>query len=185
MNRLILCALFLLAIPALAEDDPATMSWLDLNNPTPDPVSCSSGSDNCGFGICQNGHCLCQNGYVTYPRNAAQAARSGKPIATIGCMYPTRSRLLAFLLEFFFSFGVGYAIMGWWGLFAGQLALTLYSVFGSCLVPCAKNNAGCAIIIGGSLAIASLGLFAWWVVSLVQIGGGMIPCADGAPISSW
>ncbi|KAJ4454408.1 hypothetical protein PAPYR_10889 [Paratrimastix pyriformis] len=185
-------AVYFLLLPVVfALEDNTTMSYLDWNNPTADPVFCSefNQSETCGgFGYCHEFHCVCDNGHITYPRNAAQAVRAGVPIATIGCAYPVRSRLTAFLLEFFLNLGIGYAVMGWWGLFIGQLILNLCAVslgFIMSWINKGRDQRRTLVVLLSCLSVTALLLFIWWIIALVQIGGGLIPDAKGAPLSGW
>jgi len=103
--------------------------------------------------------------------------------------------MLAFLLEFFIAVGSGYAVLGHWGLFAGQLVLNLSMSFAMCPCCCmvcagsGSGREGCMlvflIIAVVILILTSLATFVWWIITLVQIGGGFINAADGSPISEW
>jgi len=195
-----LLLLFLLPALFVSAEDPATIDHWDSAFLTPDPISCTFET---GPSICINGgscilegpnagHCQCTSHWVTYPRNAAQAARTGREIPTLqGCTFPRKSRLLAFLLEFFIALGSGYGAIGQWGLFAGQFVLGLISFTAVC--PCfgmlCKDKDGCLSICYIVYLIfnllISLGTLAWFVIALVQIGGGYINAGDGSPISDW
>ena len=56
-------------------------------------------------GLCSNNICVCQNGFVTV--NNKYIKNNG-----IFCNYILKSRFIAFVLEFFFPFGIGHFYAG-------------------------------------------------------------------------
>jgi len=102
--------------------------------------------------------------------------------------------VVAFLLEFLLGFGSGYFFIGWHGLGVGQLLLELGVFLAFCPLCClcclsrdrAESMAVVMIAVVVAIFIACfLSYLIWTIVTLVQIGGGVIPDATGVPLSGW
>ena len=81
-------------------------------------------------GFCQGNKCVCENNYITVNNNIIH--NQG-----IFCNYAKKSKLVAFMLEFFFPFGVGHFYSGKTLLAAIKLCLFLFLMcMCYCLLAC-------------------------------------------------
>ena len=80
-------------------------------------------------GVCSGNECICEEGYITV--NNKKVQNNG-----VFCNYHTKSRFIAFLLEFFFPFGVGHFYSGNMVLAVIKLALFVVLICTCCAVLC-------------------------------------------------
>ena len=126
-------------------------------------------------GLCSGDICLCEENYRTVNNNQIQ--NNG-----IFCNYRLKSRYTAFLLEFFFPFGLGHFYAGKTYLSAIKLGLFILLVCGCCGVIClnAKRQITfCSVVTCLIVVLSLLGIVVMEIFDLVSYGFGLYKDGNG------
>ena len=140
------------------------------------------------YAYCTSGtNCHCSSGFANF------RLASTNPTNNLPCQYTQKKQLVAFLLEFFFPFGVGHFYSQ--RTVIGILKL-LFIVATPCLFCCLLC---CGLFSMDSLSsqkvfstlsatlglIYTIGLFAWVIVDLVFFGLNKYTDGNGVPLQEW
>ena len=126
-------------------------------------------------GICSRDICICDDNYKTINNKNIQS--NG-----IFCNYPLKSRFVAFVLEFFFPFGVGHFYSGKTILAAIKLGFFVLLISLCCFVLCcvnAKAVNGCAFFICIVLILCIISLVIMEFIDLICYGIGFYVDGNG------
>ena len=143
-------------------------------------------------GLCESNQCICEESYATINNKYIQS--NG-----ISCNYHLKSRFVAFLLEFFFPFGVGHFYAGKTILAAVKLGILVLIISTCCCVLCfvaskkrtnenanddsnEKSNA-CSFIVCIIFVLSLIGLVIMEVFDLVCYGLGLYLDGNGVPMN--
>ena len=132
-------------------------------------------------GLCSNNLCVCQEGFVTVNNNYVK--NNG-----IFCNYILKSRFIAFILEFFFPFGVGHFYAGKKILATIKLGIfvTLIISFIALLCFISKyrlvTNAG-SIVLTVVIILCILILIIMQIFDLIAYGFGLYSDGNGVDLS--
>jgi len=177
-------------------DDPvATASWVtgqSLKYPVEQQMQIQSSPTNCstrtpivacsGHGQClPNESCLCDDDYATHGCDT-----------NVQCCYKKKSRLGAFLLEFFLGAESG---AGLWfidqNLIAGmQLMVFLFIIVFACGKGCGQASEGddggaCTVCCSLLILLTTLAMIGMWFAYVILIGEGNINDGNGVELSDW
>ena len=126
-------------------------------------------------GECNGNICICKEEYTTI--NNQKIKNNG-----IFCNYPLKSRLIAFLLEFFFPFGVGHFYSGNIFLAIIKLALFILLISMCCSILCCaagKILSICSTIICAIVVLSLIALVFMEIFDLVGYGLGIYKDGNG------
>ena len=124
-------------------------------------------------GVCYGNRCICQSNYITTNIGNSNG---------IFCNYRLKSKMIAFILEFLFPFGVGHFYSG--NIILGVIKLGLWilliSMFCSilCCIAVKVINA-CTIIIFLTILLSVLGLVFMEIFDLLSYGLGIYKDGKG------
>ena len=130
-------------------------------------------------GYCRGNECICDQNYITI--NNAYIQNKG-----VNCNYRVKSRYIAFLLEFFFPFGIGHFYSGNTFLAIIKLALFIFLISMCCSVLCCvvgKVLSACSAIICILVLLSIIGLVFMEVFDLVSYGLGLYPDGNGVKMN--
>ena len=131
-------------------------------------------------GICNGNICVCEENFETINNKYIQS--NG-----IYCNYHLKSRFIAFLLEFFFPFGVGHFYSGKTYLFYVKFGLFLVLISMCCSVLCCvapkSNNNPCSFVLCLILVLSLLGLIIMEIFDLASYGLGIYNDGNGVQMS--
>ena len=128
-------------------------------------------------------NCHCSAGYA----HVVQVSGTS-PIVTQPCQYTQKKQLVAFLLEFFFPFGVGHlysqrTLNGVLKLCFVLLTPCLMCCLTICGLSISEKMGGVAVMALGVLY--SLGTFAWLITDLILFGINKYSDGNGVPLMNW
>ena len=126
-------------------------------------------------GLCTNNVCVCDPKYATVNNKYIQ--NNG-----INCNYELKSKLYAFLLEFFFPFGMGHYYSQKMILFSVKLCLFGGLILSCCCLACflAENKiTGCQTILTLIFLLCFLSLIILQIIDLVSYGLGLYYDGNG------
>ena len=130
-------------------------------------------------GICSGNLCVCEEGYLTV--NNKQIQNNG-----VFCNYHLKSRFIAFLLEFFFPFGVGHFYSGKIFLAVIKLALFVVLFCMCCAVLCCVTGKvvnTCSFIISLIVVLCLIGIVFMEIFDLVSYALGIYSDGNGIEMS--
>lgn len=148
-------------------------------------VKCSDNSE-CGHGVCANKVCQCNEGFTSKDK---------------ACDYEQKSKTSAFLLSLFLgNFGADWFYLArensnynWAGFF--KLFLGFCVIIASCFKCCAqtcfkvlnegKVGAAFRVVVGGTIALASLINVVWYFVDWIRILCDSFPDGNGVALKGW
>ena len=126
-------------------------------------------------GMCSNNQCICNEKYITI--NNKDFRGNG-----IFCNYELKSRFIAFLLEFFFPFGVGHFYSGKIYLATIKLSLFVILICSCCCVLCCfpgKDLNACSISMCIIVVLCIISLVVMEIFDLVSYGLGIYNDGNG------
>ena len=126
-------------------------------------------------GLCNGNICVCEESYITV--NNDKVHNNG-----IFCNYHEKSRFIAFLLEFFFPFGVGHFYSGKTLLAVIKLGLFVILICMCCSVlGCVVGKAinACSVIICLIVVLCIISLIVLQIFDLVSYGLGLYSDGNG------
>ena len=124
-------------------------------------------------GVCYGNQCVCQNNYIT--TNIGN--NNG-----VFCNYRLKSKMMAFILEFLFPFGVGHFYSGNIILGVIKLALWILMICMFCSILCCivgKVINACSIIVFLIILLSVLGLVIMEIFDLISYGLGIYKDGKG------
>ncbi len=130
-------------------------------------------------GYCRGNECICEPNFITL--NNAYVKNNG-----VYCNYKVKSRYMAFLLEFFFPFGIGHFYSGNTVLAIIKLALFIFLLTMCCSVLCCvvgKVLSACSAIICILVLLSIIGLVFMEVFDLISYGLGFYYDGNGVKMS--
>ena len=136
---------------------------------------CNEGNCPATRGICSNNQCICNEKYITI--NNKDFRGNG-----IFCNYELKSRFIAFLLEFFFPFGVGHFYSGKIYLATAKLSLFVILICSCCCVLCCfpgKDLNVCSISMCIIVVLCIISLIVMEIFDLVSYGLGIYNDGNG------
>ena len=136
---------------------------------------CNEGNCPLTRGMCSNNQCICNEKYITINNKDFRA--NG-----IFCNYELKSRFIAFLLEFFFPFGVGHFYSGKIYLATTKLSLFAILICSCCCVLCCipgKNLNACSISMCIIVVLCIISLVVMEIFDLVSYGLGIYNDGNG------
>jgi TM2 domain-containing membrane protein YozV len=180
--------------PATTTTTPTTTtsSNITVEPPTTNPdekfnsapkIACTSTNCPLPYGTCQenNSSCRCMPEYANFTPEGVKDANY--------CNYPRKKQLVAFLLEFFFTFGIGHFYAGRVGFGVAKLIVLLLPVIGyilMCASVVAKDTGNClglvaVIITYGFCCAGSI----WQLVDIILFGINNYKDGYGVPLLHW
>ena len=136
---------------------------------------CNEGNCPSTRGMCSNNQCICNEKYITI--NNKDFRGNG-----IFCNYELKSRLIAFLLEFFFPFGAGHFYSGKIYLATIKLSLFVILICSCCCVLCCfpgKDLNVCSISMCIIVVLCIISLVVMEIFDLVSYGLGIYNDGNG------
>ena len=136
---------------------------------------CNEGNCPSTRGMCSNNQCICNEKYITI--NNKDFRSNG-----IFCNYELKSRFIAFLLEFFFPFGVGHFYSGKIYLATIKLSLFVILICSCCCVLCCfpgKDLNVCSISMCIMVVLCIISLIVMEIFDLVSYGLGIYNDGNG------
>ena len=130
-------------------------------------------------GICNADLCICEDGFTTV--NNKYIKNNG-----IFCNYRLKYRFVAFLLEFFFPFGVGHFYSGKKILASIKLGLFVLMIFMCCAALCCVNVKAinsCSFVISLILILSLIGLIIMEIFDLLFYAIGFYNDGNGIEMS--
>ena len=130
-------------------------------------------------GVCNGNECVCEEGYLTV--NNKNVQNNG-----VFCNYHLKSRFIAFILEFFFPFGVGHFYSGNIVLAIIKLALFIVLICTCCAVLCCVTGKvinACSFIICLIVVLCIIGIAFMEIFDLVSYGLGLYSDGNGIGMS--
>ena len=130
-------------------------------------------------GICSQNRCVCEEGYMTVNNKIIQ--NNG-----VFCNYHLKSRFIAFLLEFFFPFGVGHFYSGKTILAVVKLGIFVLLICSCCTVLIClpkKDVNACSVIVCLIVVLCIIGLIFMEIFDLVSYGLGIYNDGNGIEMS--
>ena len=130
-------------------------------------------------GICNQNICICEEGYTTV--NNKNIQNNG-----IFCNYHLKSRFIAFLLEFFFPFGVGHFYSGKTILAVVKLGIFVLLICSCCTVLIClpkKDVNACSVIVCLIVVLCIIGIIFMQIFDLVSYGLGIYNDGNGIEMS--
>ena len=137
--------------------------------------------ENCppSRGLCNANTCVCEENYQTV--NNEYVHNNG-----IFCNYKLKSRFVAFLLEFFFPFGVGHFYSGKTYFAAIKIGLFVLMISMCCTILCCVNVKavnGCSFFISLVLVLCIIGILAMQIFDLIGYALGIYKDGNGVELS--
>ena len=130
-------------------------------------------------GVCSGNLCVCEEGYLTV--NNKKIQNNG-----VFCNYHLKSRFIAFLLEFFFPFGVGHFYSGKTYFAAIKIGLFVLMISMCCTILCCVNVKavnGCSFFISLVLVLCIIGILAMQIFDLIGYALGIYKDGNGVELS--
>ncbi len=131
-------------------------------------------------GVCNGNICVCEENYLTV--NNKQIQNNG-----IFCNYHLKSRFIAFLLEFFFPFGVGHFYSGKTTLAMIKLGLFVVLISMCCSVLCCvvgkPTYNTCSLILCLIVVLCIIGIIIMQIFDLVSYALGIYNDGNGVEMS--
>ena len=130
-------------------------------------------------GVCSGNLCVCEEGYLTVNNKNIQS--NG-----VFCNYHLKSRFVAFLLEFFFPFGVGHFYSGKIVLAVIKLSLFVVLFCMCCAVLCCVSGKvvnTCSFIISAIVVLCLIGIVFMEIIDLVSYALGIYNDGNGIEMS--
>ena len=130
-------------------------------------------------GVCNGNLCVCEENYITV--NNKFIENNG-----VFCNYHLKSRFIAFLLEFFFPFGVGHFYSGKTILAVVKLSLFVLLICTCCAVLCcvsAKVTNACTVFICVMVVLCIIALVIMEIFDLVCYALGVYNDGNGIEMS--
>ena len=131
-------------------------------------------------GLCNGNICVCEENYLTV--NNKQIHNNG-----IFCNYHLKSRFVAFLLEFFFPFGVGHFYAGKSILAIIKLGLFVILISMCCSILCCvvgkPSNNTCSLILCLIAVLSIIGIIVMEIFDLVSYALGIYTDGNGVEMS--
>ena len=126
-------------------------------------------------GVCNGNQCICEDVFITVNNKNIQSKG-------VNCNYHLKSRFVAFLLEFFFPFGVGHFYSG--KTFLALIKLSLFSILicMCCAVLCcvtSKDANPFSIIICSILVLCLISIALMEIFDLVSYAFGLYNDGNG------
>ena len=137
--------------------------------------------ENCppSRGLCNANVCVCEENFQTV--NNEYVHNNG-----IFCNYKLKSRFVAFLLEFFFPFGVGHFYSGKTYFAVIKIGLFVVMICMCCSMICcgnAKVAKGCQFIIALLIVLCVIGILGMQIFDLIGYALGIYKDGNGVEMS--
>ena len=126
-------------------------------------------------GMCFNNRCICNQNYITTDNKVLE--NNG-----IFCNYELKARFIAFLLEFFFPFGVGHFYSGKIYLAIIKLSLFAIMICSCCCVLCCvvgKEAGSLSLIVCIIIVLSIIVLVVMEIFDLIGYGLGIYKDGNG------
>ena len=138
-------------------------------------------TDNCPplRGLCNGNMCVCEENYQTV--NNKYVHNNG-----IYCNYKLKSKFVAFLLEFFFPFGVGHFYSGKTYFAFIKIGLFVLMISMCCTVLCCSNVKGlngCQFIVCLILVLCIIGILVLQIFDLIGYALGIYNDGNGVEMA--
>ena len=130
-------------------------------------------------GYCNGNECICEEGYLTV--NNKNIQNNG-----VFCNYHVKSKFIAFLLEFFFPFGVGHFYSGNVVLAVIKLALFIVLICTCCAVLCCVTGKivnCCSFVICTIVVLCIIGIAFMELFDLISYAFGFYTDGNGINLS--
>ena len=137
--------------------------------------------ENCppSRGLCNGNICVCEENFQTV--NNKYVHNNG-----IFCNYKLKSRFVAFLLEFFFPFGVGHFYAGKTYFAVTKIGLFVLMISMCCTILCCVNVKainGCSFFISLVLVLCIIGILVMQIFDLIGYALGIYNDGNGVEMS--
>ena len=136
---------------------------------------CNEGNCPTTRGMCSNNKCICNENYITTDNKVLE--NNG-----IFCNYELKSRFIAFLLEFFFPFGVGHFYSGKIYLAIIKLGLFAIMICSCCCVLCCvvgKEAGSLSLVVCIIIVLSIIVLVVMEICDLIGYGLGIYKDGNG------